>query len=41
MPTDGWNPAAKLMLLGITRVGEQRWRELGLDIDGRHPPEDA
>jgi SNF family Na+-dependent transporter len=30
-----------VMLVAITRIGERRWRELGLDIDGRHPPEDA
>jgi NSS family neurotransmitter:Na+ symporter len=29
-----------LMLVGMTRMGERRWRELGLDIDGRTPPRD-
>jgi SNF family Na+-dependent transporter len=29
-----------LVLVGMTRMGERRWRELGLDIDGRTPPRD-
>jgi NSS family neurotransmitter:Na+ symporter len=29
-----------LILMGITRLGEQRWREVGLDLDGRLPPRD-
>lgn len=29
-----------LMLIGMTRRGEQRWREMGLDLDGRTPPRD-
>ena len=28
------------LLIGITRIGEQRWRAAGLDIDGRFPPND-
>jgi NSS family neurotransmitter:Na+ symporter len=29
-----------LMLLVMTWVGERRWRALGLDVDGKHPPAD-
>ena len=28
------------LLIGITRIGEKRWRAAGLDIDGRFPPND-
>jgi SNF family Na+-dependent transporter len=29
-----------LMLVIITRIGEKRWRAMGLDLDGRLPPPD-
>ena len=29
-----------MLLVAITRIGEQRWRAAGLDIDGRFPPND-
>lgn len=29
-----------LALLVITRIGEIRWRAQGLDVDGKHPPDD-
>jgi NSS family neurotransmitter:Na+ symporter len=32
--------ATILMLVVITRIGEKRWRALGLDLDGRLPPAD-
>lgn len=32
--------ATILMLVVITRIGEKRWRAMGLDLDGRLPPPD-
>jgi hypothetical protein len=29
-----------VVLLVVTRIGELRWRALGLDLDGKRPPED-
>ena len=32
--------ATILMLVVITRIGEKRWRAMGLDLDGKLPPAD-
>ncbi|MBL8749859.1 MAG: hypothetical protein JNK78_11910, partial [Planctomycetes bacterium] len=32
--------ATILLLVVITRIGEKRWRAMGLDLDGRLPPPD-
>jgi hypothetical protein len=32
--------ATILMLVVITRIGEKRWRAMGLDLDGQLPPAD-
>ncbi len=29
-----------IVLLVLTRIGEVRWRALGMDVDGRRPPDD-
>jgi hypothetical protein len=48
--TEGYSPVAGRSLILIvvvlaglvvvTRIGEKRWRALGLDVDGNHPPDD-
>ena len=32
--------ATILLLVIITRIGEKRWRAMGLDLDGKLPPAD-
>ena len=32
--------AVVVMLVVMVRIGERRWHALGLDIDGKRPPED-
>ena len=32
--------AVELVLVVCTRIGEKRWRAAGLDIDGKHAPND-
>ncbi|MCC6670534.1 MAG: sodium-dependent transporter [Planctomycetes bacterium] len=38
--TIGLIVATIVLLVIITRIGEKRWRALGLDLDGREPPAD-